>query len=261
MRSPAAVGRLLGHLLQQGAVRTRRASPIRRPSPRWSTAAGSSNDPKEGISGFVARGLKNANVPVWSSFLLGYGGDFVDAKGKLHDGQPGGDRGARRCTRRCWPRSARRASPASTGTECQARSCRARRHVARRHRLRAAARGSDQVAHRRQGRLRRHAGGPEGAGLRDVRRRHRGRVQRARRSRRSSIASGRRPSRWARGCCRAAAARRCAIRCSATRRSRKGVQVATAWVECSAGIRPGSRSPACRSSCRSPSSATSSASR
>ena len=33
--------------------------------------------------------------------------------------------------------------------------------VARRHRLRAAARGSDQVAHRRQGRLRRDAGGPE----------------------------------------------------------------------------------------------------
>ena len=29
------------------------------------------------------RGLKNANVPVWSSFLLGYGGGFVDDKGKL----------------------------------------------------------------------------------------------------------------------------------------------------------------------------------
>ena len=28
-------------------------------------------------------GSKNANVPVWSSFLLGYGGGFVDDKGKL----------------------------------------------------------------------------------------------------------------------------------------------------------------------------------
>ena len=34
------------------------------------------NDPAKGISGFVGRGLKNANVPVWSSFLLGYGGGF-----------------------------------------------------------------------------------------------------------------------------------------------------------------------------------------
>jgi multiple sugar transport system substrate-binding protein len=38
-------------------------------------------DPKEGTYGFVARGLKNANVPVWSSFLHGYGGDFLDAAG------------------------------------------------------------------------------------------------------------------------------------------------------------------------------------
>jgi multiple sugar transport system substrate-binding protein len=41
------------------------------------------NDPAKGVCGFVARGLKNANVPVWSSFLLGYGGTFVDAKGRL----------------------------------------------------------------------------------------------------------------------------------------------------------------------------------
>ena len=38
---------------------------------------------RKGVSGFVARGLKNANVPVWSSFLLGYGGAFLDANGKL----------------------------------------------------------------------------------------------------------------------------------------------------------------------------------
>ena len=39
-------------------------------------AAATLNDPAKGISGFVGRGLKNANVPVWSSFLLGYGGGF-----------------------------------------------------------------------------------------------------------------------------------------------------------------------------------------
>ncbi len=46
-------------------------------------AAAKLNDPGKGVSGFVARGLKNANVPVWSSFLLGYGGSFIDANGKL----------------------------------------------------------------------------------------------------------------------------------------------------------------------------------
>ena len=46
-------------------------------------AAARLNDPAKGVSGFVARGLKNANVPVWSSFLLGYGGTFIDASGKL----------------------------------------------------------------------------------------------------------------------------------------------------------------------------------
>ena len=40
-------------------------------------------DPAAGTYGFVARGLKNANVPVWSSFLLGFGGDFLDANGNL----------------------------------------------------------------------------------------------------------------------------------------------------------------------------------
>src|SRR5258708_1592312 len=46
-------------------------------------AAAKLNDPAKGVCGFVGRGLKNANVPVWTSFLLGYGGGFVDANGKL----------------------------------------------------------------------------------------------------------------------------------------------------------------------------------
>ena len=51
-------------------------------------AAAKLNDPGKGVAGFVARGLKNANVPVWSSFLLGYGGKFIDANGKLATDSP-----------------------------------------------------------------------------------------------------------------------------------------------------------------------------
>lgn len=46
-------------------------------------AAAKLNDPAKGIFGFVARGLKNANLPVWSSFFLGNGGTFIDANGRL----------------------------------------------------------------------------------------------------------------------------------------------------------------------------------
>ncbi|HEV7412745.1 MAG TPA: sugar ABC transporter substrate-binding protein [Casimicrobiaceae bacterium] len=46
-------------------------------------AAAKLNDTSKGVSGFVGRGLKNANVPVWTSFLLGYGGTFIDKSGRL----------------------------------------------------------------------------------------------------------------------------------------------------------------------------------
>jgi multiple sugar transport system substrate-binding protein len=46
-------------------------------------AAKALNDPAKNISGFVARGLKNANVPVWTGFLLGYDVDSVNAKGEM----------------------------------------------------------------------------------------------------------------------------------------------------------------------------------
>ena len=51
-------------------------------------AAAKLHDPAKGVAGFVARGLKNANVPVWTSFLLGYGGGFIDSKGKLTTDTP-----------------------------------------------------------------------------------------------------------------------------------------------------------------------------
>ncbi|HVM80808.1 MAG TPA: extracellular solute-binding protein [Stellaceae bacterium] len=47
-------------------------------------AARTLNDPKNGISGFISRGLKNANVPVWTSFLLGYGVDPIDPDLTMH---------------------------------------------------------------------------------------------------------------------------------------------------------------------------------
>src|SRR6476661_3296038 len=51
-------------------------------------AAAKLNDASKGISGFVGGGLKNANVPVWTSFLLGYGGGFIDKSGKLMTDSP-----------------------------------------------------------------------------------------------------------------------------------------------------------------------------
>ena len=51
-------------------------------------AAQKLNDPANGISGFVARGLKNANTPVWTSFLLGHGVDAVGSDGKLYTDGP-----------------------------------------------------------------------------------------------------------------------------------------------------------------------------
>ena len=55
-------------------------------------AAAKLNDPANGVCGFVARGLKNANTPIWTSFLLGYGVDSIDKTGKLNTGRPGSDR-------------------------------------------------------------------------------------------------------------------------------------------------------------------------
>jgi len=46
-------------------------------------AAKKLHDPANGIVGFVGRGLKNANVPLWTGLFLGFGGQFFDAAGKL----------------------------------------------------------------------------------------------------------------------------------------------------------------------------------
>lgn len=40
-------------------------------------------DQKAGISGFVGRGLRNANMAMWTNFFLDYGGEFLNAKGDI----------------------------------------------------------------------------------------------------------------------------------------------------------------------------------
>jgi multiple sugar transport system substrate-binding protein len=47
------------------------------------TAAEKLTDPKEGTFGFVGRGLRNANMTLWTNFFLNYGGEFLDAKGNI----------------------------------------------------------------------------------------------------------------------------------------------------------------------------------
>jgi multiple sugar transport system substrate-binding protein len=51
-------------------------------------AARQLHDPKNGISGFVGRGLKAANVILWTGFLLGYGLDAIDVSGKINTDGP-----------------------------------------------------------------------------------------------------------------------------------------------------------------------------
>ncbi len=51
-------------------------------------AAKKLHDPSKNVFGFVARGLKNANTPVWTSWLLNWEVEAVDAKGQLRTDGP-----------------------------------------------------------------------------------------------------------------------------------------------------------------------------
>jgi multiple sugar transport system substrate-binding protein len=82
-------------------------------------AAEALTDAKEGVYGFTARGLKNANVPVWSSFLLGYGGNFLDAKGNLLTDSPEAIEAAR-LYQRLLTKSAPPGTAGFNWYECQA---------------------------------------------------------------------------------------------------------------------------------------------
>ena len=51
-------------------------------------AARKLHDPANGVAGMVGRGLKNANVPLWTGLFLGFGGSFYDANFKLNTESP-----------------------------------------------------------------------------------------------------------------------------------------------------------------------------
>jgi multiple sugar transport system substrate-binding protein len=53
------------------------------------TTAEALTDPAAGTFGFVARGMKNANVPVWTALMLGYDATPLDADRKLATTSPG----------------------------------------------------------------------------------------------------------------------------------------------------------------------------
>lgn len=47
-------------------------------------AAEALHDPANGVTGWVGRGLKNANVPLWTNLLLGWDTEAIDAQGVMH---------------------------------------------------------------------------------------------------------------------------------------------------------------------------------
>src|SRR3954470_11251397 len=51
-------------------------------------AAQKLTDAKDGTFGFVGRGLRNANMTLWTNFFLNYGGEFLDAKGNIQTDGP-----------------------------------------------------------------------------------------------------------------------------------------------------------------------------
>ena len=89
--------------------------------------------------GFVGRGLKNANMTLWTNFFLNYGGEFLDAKGNiLTDGPEAIE--ATKIYQRCSTKSAPPGVAGFNWMEVDGRlRAGARRDVDRRRRLGAAA--------------------------------------------------------------------------------------------------------------------------
>jgi multiple sugar transport system substrate-binding protein len=52
------------------------------------SAAKELNDPANRIAGFVGRGLKNANTPVWTCFMQGWDVESIDSKNVMHTNGP-----------------------------------------------------------------------------------------------------------------------------------------------------------------------------
>ncbi len=51
-------------------------------------AAKALHDPSKNVAGFLARGLKNANVPVWTHLMQGWGVDPIEPNGKFNTESP-----------------------------------------------------------------------------------------------------------------------------------------------------------------------------
>src|ERR1035437_6715083 len=130
------------------------------------------NDPANGIYGFIARGVKNANVPVWTSILLGQDQETVTPDGKtLLTDTPRRDLGRgdvqiaaarNRAARRYRVQLERMPDQLHAGQD---------RHVDGRRRRHAALAGPEGFEDRRSCRVRGDARRPEGAGLPGVHRR------------------------------------------------------------------------------------------
>src|SRR3954452_18050265 len=63
----------------------KKAVAVPKPLDEMATAAEKLTDTKEGIYGFVGRGLRNANMEMWSNFFLNYGGGILAAQGNIPD--------------------------------------------------------------------------------------------------------------------------------------------------------------------------------
>ena len=127
-------------------------------------------DEKAGIHGYVGRGLKNANMTLWTNYFLNYGGEFLDAKGNILTDGPEAIEATK-----CYVRSNKSAPPGVAGfnwMESLASFAQGRAAMwGGRSRLGARRRESQLVAHRRQSRLRHGACWPQGSILRDLWRR------------------------------------------------------------------------------------------
>jgi len=128
-------------------------------------------DTKAGIFGYVGRGLKNANMTLWTNYFLNYGGEFLDKNGNiLTDGPEAVE------ATKAYVASNKSSPPGVAGfnwMESLALCARACRDVGRWRRLGAGRREPELLARRREGRLHDGARGTEGAILGDLRRRHR----------------------------------------------------------------------------------------
>ena len=142
-------------------------------------AAEKLTDPKEGTFGFVGRGLRNANMTLWTNFFLNYGGEFLDSKGGILTDGPE----AIEATKLYQTLLTKVAPPGVAGfnwMESMASFTQGRvGDVDRRRRLGAAAGRPGRLAHRRQGRLHPRSGRTEGTIFGDLwrRPRHRRREQ------------------------------------------------------------------------------------